>query len=76
MRQGKVLYNAVWSVANEHDQILGVWFVRCKGMKEVMEVHRNLQKRWVRAGEGGPELFYTDNADKDEAALVSALLPQ
>ena len=70
VRLGRTLYSAAWSVKNEHNQILGVWFVRDKGLKEVQHLHELLQRRWERAGQVGPALFYTGNAPTDEKYLT------
>jgi hypothetical protein len=65
-------FDSVYTVMNEHNQIVSIHFVRSGDMKEVQVILERVQRRYKLHGFVQIELFYTDNCCQEYKMLTSA----
>jgi hypothetical protein len=65
-------YDSVYTVMNEHTQIVSIHFVRSGDMKEVQVILERVQRWYKLHGFEQIELFYTDNCCQEYKMLTHA----
>jgi hypothetical protein len=65
-------YDSVYTMMNEHNQIVSLHFVRSGDMKEVQVILERVQRRYKLRGFEQIDLFYTDNCCQEYKMLTRA----
>jgi hypothetical protein len=69
---GTQSYDSVYTVMNEHNQIVSIHFVRSGDMKEVQVILERVQRWYKLHGFEQIELFYTDNCCQEYKMITHA----
>jgi hypothetical protein len=68
------VYKSVWSMMNEYNEIVGLWFTVGETNEELAEVLKGLVHRYKMHGLEGPAIFFTDICCNQREFLKKVIL--
>lgn len=75
MVQGQKPYEAIYTLQNGENEIVGCWCTKGSSMEELRDVLGQVASRFKKHGFQGPLIWYTDNCCHEESFLKTVIHP-